>query len=80
MHISLSHHSIDHLRQELEKIFLHVPLPLTNHCLVTECVHYCEANGRVELDAIPTAIFPTDPGILSETQAERVCITSPMAS
>ena len=29
MHISLSHHSIDHLRQELEKLFLHVPLPLT---------------------------------------------------
>ena len=28
MHISLSHHSIDHLRQELEKLFLHVPLPL----------------------------------------------------
>ena len=28
MHISLPHHSIDHLRQELEKLFLHVPLPL----------------------------------------------------
>ena len=32
-----------------------------NHCLVTEGVCYREANGP---DAIPTAIFPIDLGIL----------------
>ena len=34
-----------------------------NHYWVTEGVCYREANGRVKPDAIPTAIFPTDPGI-----------------
>ena len=33
-------------------------------------VCYREANGRVKPDAIPTAIFPMDPGILPETRLE----------
>ena len=47
-------------------------------------VHYHEANGRVKPDAIPTATFPRDPGILplilSETRAESGCNIPLMAS
>ena len=59
---------------------LNLDSPLSSHCLVTEGVHYFEPNGSVEPDTIPTAIFPTDLGIIPETQAESTCNTPLMAS
>ena len=39
-----------------------------NHCLVTEGIHYREANGRIKPDIIPTTIFPMDPGKIPATR------------
>ena len=66
-----------------EALNLNVPLsslqPLFS-CRRQCCFLDAKFNGRVKPDTIPTAIFPTDPAILSETEAESACNASLMAS
>ena len=58
-----------------EALNLDDPLCSLKPLFCYKCICYCEVNGRVKPDAIPTAIFPMDPGILPETRVESACNT-----